>query len=58
MGTDARPDSENDCECLSTSSRSRDPSLSTDGIVSGPAGDVLVGLEARNVEGSGSRNST
>lgn len=33
MGTDERPESENDGSCLSTSSRSRDSSLSTEGII-------------------------
>jgi len=33
MGTEDRPESETEGWCLSTSSRSRDPSLSTDGIV-------------------------
>lgn len=33
IGTDNRPDSENDDWCLSTSSRSRDSSLSTEGMI-------------------------
>jgi hypothetical protein len=33
IGTDALPDSENECWCRITASRSRDSSLSTDGIL-------------------------
>lgn len=49
MGTDERPDSENECECLSIRSRSRLSSLSTEGIVNGLNGDISVVPVARNV---------
>lgn len=55
MGTDERPDSENECECLSMISRSRDSSLFIEDIVNGLNGDILVVPVLWNVQRNESR---
>ena len=62
MGTEERPESENEGRCVNTSSRSRDPSLSTEGIVKNcctrcvvPQWSVVAGL--RNAAWNATRKS-
>ncbi len=54
IGTDERPESENEGWCLSTSSRSRDSSVSTEGIVANETGGyrgMLYGMDSDQAHG-------